>query len=759
MVAGFHSFHWRHCELGEPELAAAHDELADPTGEGAYLRAFRTLLHSGHPAAAGIALDHFQYSGALTRFGGESAVARFEDQVLAVARELLRQPPALVDDGDFAGAHHASALNAMMNLAEESDVGLIADALESATEGNVRSTGCTAAGQALARCAGPSPRLVGVLGALAFDEGLDVQERAEALSALDEAKGAQATALLVRATDSDEVEIQAEGAAGLMRPDRFAAHRERVERLVTGWPDDVGHKARMMLDDRGWFHSTHWIGAELSDPELHRAHAQLRLPVGKRATRRAFRTLLHSGRTVAVGIALDHFVRTERLRGSRDAGEIARAVLRHPPSPAGLSPRTGAAANHLSALAAIQHAGVRPSDADLIVEVLERATVRRVRSVALSTAGHVLRAMDRPDPRLVDVIGRFVYESGLRAHRKSALHVLSQSLGAEADPLLIRAVRSEDRDLQVDAAWELSRPERIERHRALLEDLVESWPPGMKVSRGNPDWVGQAVFGGMHSAHWKGSRLSDPGLYRAHRELRAAGDAEAAHRALRTLLRSGQPAAVGIALDHWWCPGGIERLGGADARTAVAAEALAAAREALRSPPSPSASSPQYGADAGHLSALHVLRVARCPGPEDAAALAAALERPMSEGVGEVALHAVELALEEGRSADPLLVRTLGALARDESRSPADRVAALYALRDVPGDAATQELVRATACDALEVQVAAAHNLTEEHRSAVPRDLLVRLVAQWPEEGAPGAADLVREHLADLVDLQDLEGE
>ncbi|AJT62693.1 hypothetical protein T261_1005 [Streptomyces lydicus] len=691
MVDGFHSFHWRGCELSDPELALAHDELVDPTGEDAYLSAFRTLLHSGHPAASGIALDHFQYAGGLARFGGESALERYEDEVLAVAREVLRQPPTPVGDSGFVGANHASALNAMLNLAEECDADLIADALAGAVEVNVRAAACRAAQRALEDCTGPSPRLVAALGALAFDENLDVRERADALCALYDAKGPKATELLVRATESDEVELQAEGAAGLVEPGRFPAHRERVERLVASRPDGVGHKARSMLEERGWFDSTHWVGAELDGPGLRSAHAELRLPSGEDSARRAFRTLLHSGRTVAVGIALDHFVHADRLQGSRDAGEIARQVLRQPPSPAGLSPGTGAAANHLSALAAIERAGAGASDADLIGDVLERAAVRTVRSRALTVAGRVLRAADGPDRRLVDVISRLVFDPGFREHRRSALHVLSGSLGAEAKPLLLRAVQSEDRDLQVDAAWQLSRPERIDEHRELLVEVVEGWPPGMKVARFNPEWVGKAVFGGMHSIHWKGNRLSDPELYRAHRELRAARDPESACHALRALLRSGQPVAVGIALDHWWHPEGIGRVAGAEARAAEEAEVLAAAREVLRRPPSPAGPSPEFGAEAGHLGALQVLRAARCPGPEDAAALAAVLERPAGAKAASAALDTAASVLADAESADPGLVRALGALARDESRSAEDRTYALHVLSGVRGGAAGEE--------------------------------------------------------------------
>jgi hypothetical protein len=213
VVAGFHSFHWKRHKLVDEELTRALVELMDPTGLDAYLHAFTTLLHSGDTAAAGMALDHFQYSGALTRFGGESVVDQYESEVLAVARDLLRQQPLPEDDHTLVGANHASALYAMMNIAEPVDADLIADALERATGPDVRHTACSAAFNVLA--AEPNQRLIAALGAVAFDEDLDVGERADALSALYDVDGPEVTALLARATESSELKMQVEGALGL----------------------------------------------------------------------------------------------------------------------------------------------------------------------------------------------------------------------------------------------------------------------------------------------------------------------------------------------------------------------------------------------------------------------------------------------------------------------------------------------------------------------------------------------------------------
>lgn len=247
MVAGFHSHYWRHRELTGAS-ARALAELMAPTEPRAYLAAFRTLLHSDDTVAAGIALDHFQYAEALTRFGRESALDQLAPEVLAVARELLRQPPLPAEGDVGAGANHASALLAMMNLAGPADADLIAAALERATTGDVRQAACRAAGNAL-HGAEPSRRLIATLGAVAFDERLDVAERTQALSALSEADAPEATELLLRATESTELAVQLVAADGLTRGNRLAEHRDLLVRLAASWPDGDGDGTAWQVRD------------------------------------------------------------------------------------------------------------------------------------------------------------------------------------------------------------------------------------------------------------------------------------------------------------------------------------------------------------------------------------------------------------------------------------------------------------------------------------------------------------------------------
>jgi hypothetical protein len=567
-------------------------------------------------------------------------------------------------------------------------------------------------------------------------------------------------ALLIRATESGELEIQAAGAIGLAAPIWFEAHRERVERLVAAWPEDVPYQAQELRDRLTGFHSTYWVGAELENPELRDAHAELMFPTGEDAYHRAFRTLLSSDNTVAVGIALDYygsgqmreFLEWEAVETyAPDVRARACEVLRRPPSPAYLSPTTGAAANHLSAVRSM-HTGqlVTASDAGLIADVLEQASTDKVRQEALWLAWMVFRASEVPGERLIDVVSRFAFDPDLALHHHLALRAVGEGLGSEADPLLARAARSDDWDIRLGAARQLADPKRIDNHRALLEELLESWPARLPSRRLQllAESVGMAVFGGMHSRHWEGHRLTDPHLYAAHRELRRPSGEETYRRAFRTLLHSGDTVAVGVALDHWSHPEGFAKHWGEDAREAGTTEVLAGARNLLRQPPSPADLSPVTGIGANHLSALHVLGMVTPATAVDNALLVTILQYPASDEVRRAAVSAAGQLLDDG--ADQRLIETLGAIARDEEVPVRDRTHALDALASAGDGAVTEELARAAACDNLYVQTAAALHLSHEDWIDGYRDLLVRLAAGWPDDhddDAPWQIGFVRERL------------
>lgn len=433
---------------------------------GAYLEAFTTLLHSGNTVAEGIALDHFQYSGALRRFGSTSVLERCEEDALAVARKLLREPPSTGES--FEGANHASALNAMMNLAQPEDADLIADALALTVNVDVRSAGCRAAGAALWSSEQPSPRLLDALAAIAFDVDLYIDDRTEAVSAIGNADCPEATALLIRATESAELELQTQAANELIHRGRLSAHREFLQRLAATWPEDAGYNGREVRKAVTGFHSLHWIGVEPADADLRQAHELLMFPSDdKRAYRDAFLTLLRSDDPVAVGIALDHFNSPDGVSEVLDPdvideGEVvhrAREVLRQPPTPP-------EAANHLSAVDLL---GTEAIDAELVTNLLATTESDSVRENALWAANKLLLT-GTPYPSLLDTVSR------LAMHQKTALRVLGGAAGPAADPVLIRTLDADDPGVRLEAAWQLAQPDRIDRHRNLLTAIVDDLP-------------------------------------------------------------------------------------------------------------------------------------------------------------------------------------------------------------------------------------------------------------------------------------------
>jgi len=72
--------------------------------------------------------------------------------------------------------------------------------------------------------------------------------RTRALTALGMVGTPEAEELLIRATESDDVDLQIAAAFQLAAPGRIQAHRGRLESLAESWPDDAGRDAGFIRD-------------------------------------------------------------------------------------------------------------------------------------------------------------------------------------------------------------------------------------------------------------------------------------------------------------------------------------------------------------------------------------------------------------------------------------------------------------------------------------------------------------------------------
>ncbi|HET6705690.1 hypothetical protein [Amycolatopsis sp.] len=682
------------------------------------------------------ALDDYQSAQADTRWGVDNPYWSLADEVRFAARNLLGRPPS--------GRSHASALTVLWHLAEADDADLIADILEGGTA--ERETALLAAGTALAQGEPPNPRLLALITAMVLDESRGVQDRKGAMDALEDLDLPEVEDLLVRLSESPERALQVHAAVRLAMPLRLRVHRDRVRRLVESWPEDAGWEVREIRGALEAFHSTYWKDTELNDPALRKAHDELRFPVGDEGCLQAFATLLRSDDPVAVGIALDHYESSEGLRHVlADAGRAeaclpevlarAREVLRRPMSPA-----------EVSALNMIGARYAEPGDAELLLDVLARTDSDAVRGKAVWVAYGVLDEAEVKDERLVAALGEVIFDpsAGFYGAKETAIRVLADSLGADADEILLRAVREGEPKVQAHAAYYLVRTGGVDRHRAVLEEVAEGWGDQPPHRPWGEDPV-ELIFGKPHSVHWIGHRLADRDLYRAHKRLRAPGVDESYHRALRVLLESDDEAAVGIALDHWWSPDGAVKRGGEEARAPERALVLDRIREVLRQPPSPAGLSRDYGAEAKHLAALSALAVVAADEPSLLAEVVAAAA---TEHVRERALDAVQAVFDDAQEADLRLVEVLGNLACEESVPVSTRVRALDLLDASPGTNAVEALVRATRCPEVEIQAAAAWGLMWDEVIEDHRALIEELSGGWPAaEDAPWEVRRVRDFL------------
>ncbi|GAA1151537.1 MULTISPECIES: hypothetical protein [Streptomyces violaceusniger group] len=484
----FQSWYWN-CDFDDTELQAALDATDAATTPDEFQRAFLVLLRSEDTVARGTALDFFDRAATTSRFGEANPFAPYREEVLAVAREMLRHPPRPGDDIAFEGADHASALLGLKNDAGPEDAEAVLAVLRRRPDGELLFNALWAAQTALGNSETPDPRLVSLIGEMAFDRSLDIADRRQALSALRDATGAAATELLVRATGEDDYRFQQEAAWALSIGERFYAHRTLLERLDASWPDDErGFAASEVHEALGpGPHSTYWRGVAPESPGLLRAHGEMRAPTSKRAHRQGFRTMLYSGLVPMVGIALDHFCDGDGLARfdldvkafEPNALALARHLLALSPSSANASPETGAGASHASALDVLALLA-EPEDAALLAAALRRRdTAPLVRERALRAAQDCLDRWDEPDDRVVSALEELIFDSSADMEARTlAVIALFDVPGSQVTAVLLRAAHSSVLPVQIEGALGLTCAHLIDQHRDLVRGLVASWPGG-----------------------------------------------------------------------------------------------------------------------------------------------------------------------------------------------------------------------------------------------------------------------------------------
>ena len=236
------------------------------------------------------------------------------------------------------------------------------------------------------------------------------------------------------------------------------------------------------------------------------------------------------------------------------------------------------------------------------------------------------------------------------------------------------------------------------------------------------------------SYYWHRAQTGASEFERARERLAAGSDRVA----FELLLRSGDPVAIGIALDQYDYAEASTRHGTANPFVGYRDEVIACARGILRGPPSPASLGAEPGAN--HASALGVLmNVAE---PEDAALIVPGLDPTCTANLRLAAARAAKHALERSSAPDQRLVDALSQILFDDAADLDERRAALSALGCAKSAAATDALLRATRDADLSLQARAALHLLDRDPRA-HRARVEALVLAWPDHPPYPAADVL----------------
>lgn len=233
------------------------------------------------------------------------------------------------------------------------------------------------------------------------------------------------------------------------------------------------------------FDTYYWAAAELADPDLAQAKAELSDPTSARTATRAFQRLIAVDSTAANGVAFDHYAYAEASGRfgadnpfSRYAEQVrarARDVLAAPAVARGAEGAAIDGANHASAAAALMNLA-EPADQRLLADAFESASGSDVRMALLDAAETALEAGGSVDDQLIAVLARAVADKGLPlGDRDAALRVLNVAAPERAVTLADGLLDHAPLALQTRAAWVLAE-RALKSNQDRLAELVERWP-------------------------------------------------------------------------------------------------------------------------------------------------------------------------------------------------------------------------------------------------------------------------------------------
>ncbi|SOD63446.1 hypothetical protein SAMN06297387_110178 [Streptomyces zhaozhouensis] len=242
------------------------------------------------------------------------------------------------------------------------------------------------------------------------------------------------------------------------------------------------------------------------------------------------------------------------------------------------------------------------------------------------------------------------------------------------------------------------------------------------------------------SYYWKEAEVGDERLWEARYRLAWGQEGEDD---FVTLLRSGDPVALGVAFDHYDRAESMRRFGGRNPYEVHEGEILERARTVLAGSPCSSSETGASEDAANHASALLVMTyLADLRSRDDVLLVSAVLRRALTPNLIESATRAAfSLIVDEA----PFRQEILDAFAEvllDETRSEEQRMPAIRALEQAEGTDVGAVLARVMKAGHGKISMEAALSLANWHLAAHRSDL-EQYVASWPADAEYPKADFL----------------